>query len=148
MEGYTIGQLAKAARVPTSTVRYYERAGLLKPEFRTGGNYRGYSDRALERLRFIRSAQATGFSLADIIELLSLTSSEDSPCDDVVSLLGRRLADVRERIRELRDIERVLAKSLKGCCAGNEPDLCDEIVKLRGKPSGQTSTKRKLPTLA
>ena len=60
MAAYTIGQLAKEGGVPTSTVRYYERIGLLHPNDRTGGNYRVYSDTALERLRFIRAAQATG----------------------------------------------------------------------------------------
>ena len=41
MDGYSIGQLAEAAGVPIVTVRYYERSGVVKPDFRTGGNYRG-----------------------------------------------------------------------------------------------------------
>jgi DNA-binding transcriptional MerR regulator len=53
---YTISQLARAAGVPTSAVRYYERIGLLQPHGRTGGNYRLYGKEALERLRFIRAA--------------------------------------------------------------------------------------------
>jgi DNA-binding transcriptional MerR regulator len=130
--GYTIGQLAKAAAVPISTVRYYERAGLLKPDARTGGNYRHYGERALDRLRFIRSAQATGFSLDDIRQLLSLTHSDDLPCDDVLALTRKRLAEVRQRVKELRHVERVLARSLDGCCTGQTPDLCDEISRLQG----------------
>jgi len=63
---YTIGALARAAEVPTTTVRYYERTGLLPPEGRSGGNYRSYSVRSLERLRFIRAAQANGFTLDDV----------------------------------------------------------------------------------
>ncbi len=66
----TIGELAKAAGVPTSTVRYYERAGILRPSGRSAGNYRVYSKSELERLRFIRAAQATGFTLDDIKSLL------------------------------------------------------------------------------
>ena len=65
-DSLTIGQIAKAAGVPTSTVRYYERAGLLRPTSRTAANYRVYSAGDLERLRFIRAAQATGFQLEDV----------------------------------------------------------------------------------
>ena len=57
---YTIGELAKAAEVPSSTVRYYERARLLEPQGRTGGNYRYYTQESVHRLRFIRAAQAGG----------------------------------------------------------------------------------------
>lgn len=142
MEGFTIGQLAKAAGVPTTTVRYYERAGLVKPDYRTGGNYRGYSEATLERLLFIRSAQATGFSLSDITELLSLTASDKSPCDDVVSLLNKRLDEVRERIKELRNVERTLAKSLAECCRNNQPNICEEISRL-GKKSCRNGAGKK-----
>jgi MerR family mercuric resistance operon transcriptional regulator len=134
MEVFTIGQLAKCAGVPTSTLRYYERSGLLKPDARTGGNYRAYGERSLSRLKFIRSAQATGFSLDDIRELLSLTH-DDEPCEEVITLTQKRLTEVRERIKELRHVEKVLAKSLTTCCTGNSPDLCDEIAKLKG-PAG------------
>lgn len=131
MDGYSIGQLAKAAKVPTSTIRYYERSGLLKADFRTGGNYRGYTPRALERLRFIRSAQATGFSLQDVEELLKLTYSPDPPCDEVLSLMRKRLAELQERIRELRHVEKALARSLEACCKGKGPDICDDICRLK-----------------
>ncbi len=65
----TIGQLAAQADVPTSTVRYYERRGLLRCEGRTRANYRQYGEATLERLRFIRAAQAAGFTLVDIRSL-------------------------------------------------------------------------------
>jgi DNA-binding transcriptional MerR regulator len=148
MTTHTIGQLARLAGVPTSTVRFYERAGLLKPDARSGGNYRHYGDAAVSRLRFIRSAQATGFSLGDIRGLLSLTHSDDAPCDDVLALTKQRLADVRERIRELRHVERVLSKSLNECCTGTGPDLCEEIVRLKHpgasacKPAGACPPKK------
>ena len=92
MKGFTIGPLASAVGVPTSTLRFYERAGLLKPDARTGGNYREYGEKALDRLRFIRSAQATGFSLDDIREFLSLTHSDDPPCEEVLTLTKKLLA--------------------------------------------------------
>ena len=133
MSGYTIGELAKSVGVPTSTIRFYERTGLFKPDARTDGNYRQYTAASLERLRFIRSAQSTGFSIEDIRELLSLTHSDDPPCDDVVALTKKRLGEVRGRIKELKRVEKVLTKSLATCCKGEGPDLCDEITRLGGK---------------
>jgi DNA-binding transcriptional MerR regulator len=132
VSAYTIGQLARAAAVPTTTIRFYERTGLFKPDGRTGSNYRQYSDRAVERLRFIRSAQATGFSLDDIRELLSLTDSDKAPCEEIAVLTKKRLAEIRKRLRELRHVERVLSTSLANCCKGTSPDLCDRIVGLKG----------------
>jgi DNA-binding transcriptional MerR regulator len=137
MDGYTIGQLAAAAGVPTSTVRYYERSGLVKPDFRTGGNYRGYAGSTLQRLKFIRSAQATGLSLQDISTLLDLTFSAEQPCDQVLTLMRRRLEEIRGRIKELRHVEKVLAKSLDGCCKGEGPDICNDICRLKGYDSSE-----------
>ena len=126
----TIGALARAAGVPTSTIRFYERRGLLRPDARSPGNYRGYGPAALDRLRFIRSAQASGFALADVAEMLALTADDGSPCADVAALIERRVADVRARIRELRRVERTLAKSLATLCKEG-PDWCSAIVQLR-----------------
>src|SRR5439155_24299185 len=92
---YTIGQLARAGDVPTSTVRFYERRGLVEPDARTPSGYRSYTPQSLERLRFIRAAQATGFSLKDIREMLGLTHSEQPPCEEVAGLIDHRLADIR-----------------------------------------------------
>ncbi|HEX9867840.1 MAG TPA: MerR family transcriptional regulator [Candidatus Tectomicrobia bacterium] len=77
---YSIGQLARAAGVPTSTVRYYERIGLLHSDARTAGNYRRYGQETLEYLRFIRAAQRTGFTLEDITALLQLRDVTPDLC--------------------------------------------------------------------
>ncbi len=131
-DSLTIGELARAADVPTSTVRFYERRGLLKPDARTPSNYRTYSARTAERLKFIRAAQTTGFSLKDIREMLSLTYSDDPPCEEVAALIEHRLQDVKQRLRELKRIDRTLTAALKSCCRGG-PDWCDEIERLKGK---------------
>ncbi len=129
----TIGKLAGSAGVPTSTVRFYERAGLLRPEQRTNGNYRDYSLKSLERLRFIKSAQTVGLSVKDIKQLLSLTRKDGPPCRDIEQLLDRRLQDVRQRMRDLRRIERTLANAMKTCCGPKSPGLCETVHKLRDK---------------
>jgi DNA-binding transcriptional MerR regulator len=130
----TIGDLAGAASVPTSTVRFYERRGLLKPDSRTRANYRTYTPRAVERLKFIRAAQATGFSLKDIREMLALTYSDEPPCDEVAALIQRRLAEVKQRLGELKRIDRALSLALKSCCKGG-PDWCNEIERIKSGKS-------------
>jgi MerR family mercuric resistance operon transcriptional regulator len=134
METLTISRLAQATNVPTSTIRFYERRGLIKPDARTASNYRSYFPCTVERLKFIRAAQADGFSLKNVREMLALTYSDDPPCDEVAALIERRLGDVRQRLRELREVERALAVSLKSCCKGGA-DWCSEIERLKGKIS-------------
>ena len=84
---YTIGQLAREADVPTSTVRYYERRGLLRPDGRSEGNYRMYGEATLERLLFVRSAQVAGFTLTDITALLDFRDGDAAPCKEVQDLI-------------------------------------------------------------
>ena|SRR5215472_1642108 len=115
----TIGGLAKAAGVPTSTIRYYERAGLLRPSGRTLSNYRFYTNEDLCRLRFVRGAQATGFTLDDIRQLL-----RPAACHRVQGLIEARLKEVGSRVSELRHFERVLRDSLALCRAHAATGRC------------------------
>lgn len=125
MSELTIGELAKTANVPTSTVRYYERAGLLRARQRSVSNYRLYSDDDLQRLRFIRAAQATGFTLADITQLL-----RPAPCGKVQHLIEDRLAHVTARMKELRHVQKVLKQSLELCREHEETGRCEVVETL------------------
>src|SRR5260370_6463702 len=103
---YTIGQLANAAGVPSSTVRYYERVGLVKPSGRSDGNYRLYGEEALERLRLIRAAQATGFTLDDVTLMLSHRHASTSSCREVQGLIESRLLGIQWRMGALLPVDR------------------------------------------
>ena len=127
----TISQLAKHAGVPTSTIRYYERAGLLRPTGRSGGNYRLYDDDALDRLRFIRAAQATGFTLDDVAALLEQNLDTPVSCARVRDLIERRLVDVGQRMDDLRLVEQVLTSSLAKCRETEGADPCQVLDLLR-----------------
>ena len=124
----SIGELARAAGVPTSTVRYYERAGLLRPSSRSPSNYRVYSEVELERLRFIRAAQATGFTLGDVNELL-----RPAVCGKVQALIEERLAQVSERMKELRHVQKVLRASLAECREHEETGRCRVVDELTAR---------------
>jgi DNA-binding transcriptional MerR regulator len=136
VKDFTIGQLAAAAGVPASTVRFYEREKLLVPDARTGANYRSYSDASLQRLKFIRAAQASGFNLADIRGMLALTHSDEPPCKEIATLIEHRLADVRQRMKELKRVARTLDAALKNCCRGGT-DWCNEVDRLRKRQRGK-----------
>ncbi len=88
----TIGKLATAAGVRIDTVRFYERAGLLKKPQRTAAGYRPYAESDAARLRFIRPAQAPGFSVEEIAELLRPNTG-----------VGRRVAVPRQLAQLLLD---------------------------------------------
>jgi len=130
MQTFTIGQLARVAGVPISTVRYYERAGLLKPEARTGSNYRVYSQHSLERLQFIRSPQAVGLSLDDIEQMLATAHGSDEPCEEIVTLARQRLEEVRQQLKHLKTVEKTLAKAVENCCHEGV-GLCSKVVHLK-----------------
>lgn len=117
---YTIGQLARATGIPTSTVRYYERRGLLRPSGRTPGNYRVYGEETLERVRFIRAAQAAGFTLAQIAAVLDLRDDMTASCQAVQALLEQRLADVKQRMAEIRQVQSRLQAALEWCRRSNQ----------------------------
>ena len=127
---YTIAQLARAGAVPTSTLRYYERARLLLPESRSPGNYRLYSCVSLQRLKFIRSAQAAGFTLEDVRRLLGERSGSAPSCRAVQTLIEERLSDVRQRLCDLRRVERALSASLRKCKRNVQPASCRLIAAL------------------
>lgn len=117
---YTIAQLARATGVPISTVRYYERIGLLRPSGRTTANYRVYGAEALERVRFIRAAQATGFTLAQIAAVLDLRDDMTASCQAVQSLRAKRLSDVEQRMAAVRQVQSVLQAALARCQRSNQ----------------------------
>ena len=124
----TIGDLARAAGVPTSTVRYYERTGLLRPSSRSAANYRLYSAEDLHRLRFIRAAQATGFTLDDVVQLL-----RPAPCRKVQHVIEDRLEHVEARMKELRHVRRVLRQSLERCRQHERTGRCEVVDELSAR---------------
>ncbi|RUL80945.1 heavy metal-responsive transcriptional regulator [Tautonia sociabilis] len=128
---YTISQLAHAADIPTTTVRYYERVGLIDPEVRSGGNYRLYSEESLRKLKFIRAAQAIGFTLDDVKDLLAAPSNTAASCREVQSLIEKRLDEVGSRLKDLRHVQRVLKASLEKCRDTELADCCHVIETLR-----------------
>jgi MerR family mercuric resistance operon transcriptional regulator len=117
----TIGGLAEAAGVGVETVRYYQRRGLLPEPARPPGEVRRYGEADLKRLRFIRSAQAAGFTLNEIKELLDLDASDDRP--RARELARVRVTAIDAKIEELQQARDALA-TLATACASKRGGPC------------------------
>ncbi|TAL86136.1 MAG: heavy metal-responsive transcriptional regulator [Rhodanobacter sp.] len=116
--GLTIGVLAKNEGLATETLRYYERQGLIAPSHRSASNYRLYDVTSVRRLRFIRRAQALGFSLAEIGELLALHQQPAADMGAVKALAQTRIADIEARIADLERMKTGLT-ALSAQCPGH-----------------------------
>jgi MerR family copper efflux transcriptional regulator len=113
MNALGIGELAKRAGVGIDTVRYYERSGLLAPHARLPSGYRRYRELEVARLRFIRRAQALGFTLTQIKELLKLSAQRD--VTRIKRSAQAKLADIDRRISELQRVRDGLAELVANC---------------------------------
>lgn len=119
-----IGELARRSGLASSAVRYYEQLGLLPAPPRTASGYRAYGNDTVDRLTFIRSAQAVGLTLAEVRQVLGVRDAGEAPCRVVTELIDRRHAEVSARIAELQTLERDLTR-LRKRAARLEPRDCD-----------------------
>ena len=127
-----IGEVAERAGLSTKTLRYYEESGLVEVPERTPNGYRDYADGVLDRLRFIRAAQAAGLTLGEIKGVVAFREQGSPPCEHVLELIEGRAADLDRRITELRALrddlralaERGRALSPEAC----SPDLVCHIL--------------------
>jgi len=117
----TIGKVASRSAVTADAIRFYERKGLLRPARKTAAGYRLYDDGALRRLRFIKQAQACGFSLGEIRELLALRRAGGSCCRDVRAVAVKKKLEVERRIRSLRAISSALSELVAICNDESRP---------------------------
>ncbi len=126
----TIGEVARTAGVATPTLRYYEQEGLLSPTTRSRAGYRLYDEQAIEQLRFIRSAQAVGFTLDDIRALGRLEGESGKSCKaQVRRLLEQRLAEVNEKMKDLKRVQQALGQALDRCQRSNSE--CKVLKEIR-----------------
>ena len=104
--------LAALAGVSPDALRFYERQGLLKPPQRSVAGYRLYEAQALDRVIFIKRAQALGLTLSEVREILRVADRGTAPCEHVRQTLARRLAEVDARISELQALRATLRRAL------------------------------------
>ena len=123
MANTTIAGLAREGGVGVETVRYYQRRGLLDTPDRpdgggSNGGIRRYGTADVRRLRFIRSAQAAGFTLEQIGELLALDATDDRA--RARELAQERITALDVKIEELERVRASLRRLAWECGSGSE----------------------------
>lgn len=102
---FFIGELARRTGVSRDTIRYYELAGVVPPAERSRGGYRLYGEEDVERIFFVGQARSLSLTLEGIAEILATVDGGRVPCDRVRDQLASRLAETRDRIQRLRELE-------------------------------------------
>lgn len=120
-ESYTIGELARTAGVNVETVRYYERRGLIEKPPKPPDGFRLYPGKTLNRILFIKRAQELGFTLEEIITLLSI---EGARCSEVKDLAEMRLKTINEKMADLQKLSDVLSSLLLKCAVNPDDNQC------------------------
>ena len=118
-----IGEVAGQSGVPAKTIRFWEDQRLLPAPARSPAGYRDYDPAIIERLAFIRHAQAAGLTLDAIRQVLDIRDGGQPPCVHVTGLIARRLAEVQARLAELTRARDQLA-ALAGRAAAQDPADC------------------------
>lgn len=111
----TIGKLAAQAAVSVDAVRYYEKEGLLRPARKTQAGYRLYDRAAERRIQFIKHAQACGFTLAEIRELLELEGRTGACCNDVRGMAITKKLQLEQKIKSMKMMSNALTELVRIC---------------------------------
>ena len=114
-EATFIGEVSRQTGLSIHAIRFYEAEGLLPEASRTESGYRLFSSQTVEQLQFIRKAQALGFALDEIRELLVLRDRDTDACSHVKSLVEEKLGDIRAKVEALEAMEMELKGVLAEC---------------------------------
>lgn len=125
MRAMTIGRLAAAAGVNVETIRYYQRRGLLDEPHKPFRGFRHYPDATVKRLRFIKRAQALGFTLEEIASLLQLDGA--GCCADTRELAAQKVAVIEQKLLDLVAMRDALTDLMRQCESGQTEELCPII---------------------
>ena len=141
LKGYRIGEAAAHSGVTAANIRYYEKEGLLNPHGRGENSYRLYSDSDVHQLRFIRLCRAMDMSLDEVRTLLGLDLRKKADCARASEALDSHLGHVRERLAELKLLEKDLM-ALRARCDGTDA-RCHIIEALHERADAQAGQPRR-----
>lgn len=127
------GKLAELSGCNIETIRYYENIGLLNPPERTSSGHRLYNKQDQARLGFILRGRDLGFSIDELRSLLSLVDSHEYSCGEVLSVTREHIDSVKQKISDLRKLERTLTDISSQCEGGDVPDcpIIDSLFEYR-----------------
>jgi MerR family transcriptional regulator, copper efflux regulator len=139
---YTIGGAATNSGVSARMIRHYESVGLMPRAGRSPGNYRTYSDADVHTLRFIHRARELGFSMKQIVTLVSLWRNRSRPSATVRELAAAHIANLREKIDALQSMANTLEDLARHCHGDSRPEcpILDDLAApaVRGMRTGRS----------
>lgn len=129
-----IGDVARRTGLTTKTIRYYEDIGILPEARREPNGYRAYEASTLDRIEFVKDAQAAGLSLTEIQVILDLRDEGESTCQHTIAMLQTHLADVDHQLVELGRTRSRLQGMIKRARAMDpsrctDPNRCQTIAR-------------------
>lgn len=125
-----IGEASARAGVNIQTLRYYERRGLIKAPERGSSGYREYTAETVQLVKMIKRAQKFGFSLNEIKSLLDLCENDSSNCDGLHDVMSNKIADTKEQLAALNEIQQALKSLLDSCSAKGPLEKCPIMKRL------------------
>ena len=120
-EHITIGQLAEVCGVSIDTIRYYERCKLLLPVSRSKADYRLYGLESVRQVDFIKRSKSLGFTLEEIRKLLTLKSSKDATCAEMLERTHAKITEAKYHVKELGRIEKAFTRIARACSGNDTP---------------------------
>lgn len=144
--GLTMIELARLSGVPRTTLRFYERRGLLPPPRRTVGNYRLYDPSAAVRIRFTKRAQELGFTLVEIAAFLAAADGPP-PKGAVLARFGaEKIEEIDRKIRDLKKMQKAISSRIAS--SANLEKACPILASLGGTEDDEAPASRGGMTLA
>ena len=132
-KGLSIGSLSQQSGVNVETIRYYEKIGIMPKPERSAGGYRIYGPEHVKRLHFVRRGRELGFSLDELRGLLRLVDGHAYTCAEVHALTTEHLREIRQKIADLKRLERVMSGMAASCGRDQGPE-CPVIEALFKMP--------------
>ena len=130
--GITRGELAKRTGVNAETIRYFERIGVLATPQRTEGGPRIYDQGHVRALGFIRRARGLGFTPDEVRAIIDLGGPGKATCAEVRDIAAHNLEQVRAKLADLVEIERLLAMTIDDC--SGRPDAECAVIDMIERP--------------
>ncbi|MEH6579155.1 MAG: Cu(I)-responsive transcriptional regulator [Amphritea sp.] len=127
-----ISQAAKSAGLSSKTIRFYEQQGIIPPAERAANGYRYYTDRQLEKLRFIKRARSLGFSLEESRELLQLSQDPSRTSGAVKQKAQQHIVQINKQIEQLQQMRDALITVVEQCRGDNGTE-CPILDQLNGE---------------
>lgn len=115
MNGLTVSQVAKEAKVNIETIRYYERRGLISEPPRTESGYRKFPQEVVEDIKFIKRTQDLGFTLEEIKSLLSASNDESFRSEAMRDFAVSKMKEIETKIRDLHQMKTLLHDLAEKC---------------------------------